>query len=166
MQLLHLYVVGERKLPMDQNIRFCSIGRVDRLPEAVLAEMRHTREMTDANSGLRLCLALDYGARDEIVQAVRGIVFDVQAGRVDSAAISEHTIADYLYTAGMPDPDLMIRTAGEMRISNFLLWQLSYAELWVTDIFWPEFGIEHFRQALISFARRERRFGGLSPEKT
>jgi undecaprenyl diphosphate synthase len=164
MQLLHLYVVGERKLLMEQNIQFCSIGRVDRLPAGVLEEMRQTREMTRANTGLKLCLALDYGARDEIVEAVRSIVTDVQAGRVQASEISERTIADHLYTAGMPDPDLMIRTAGEMRISNFLLWQLSYAELWVTDVYWPEFGVEQFRQALVSFAGRERRFGGLSPE--
>jgi undecaprenyl diphosphate synthase len=164
MQLLHLYVVGERKLLMDQNIRFCSIGRVDRLPEAVLREMRETSEMTRDNTGLRLCLALDYGSRDEMVRAVRSIVSDVQSHRVDADEITERTIADHLYTAGMPDPDLMIRTAGEMRISNFLLWQLSYAELWVTDLFWPEFGVDCFRQALVSFAGRERRFGGLSPE--
>jgi undecaprenyl diphosphate synthase len=165
MQLLHLYVVGERKLLMEQNIRFCSIGRTDRLPAGVLDEMRQTGEITRGNTGLRLCLALDYGARDEIVQAVRSIVEDVQSGDVKPGEISETTIADHLYTAGMPDPDLMIRTAGEMRISNFLLWQLSYAELWVTDVFWPEFGVEQFRQALLGFADRERRFGGLSPDQ-
>ena len=165
MQLLHLYVVAERKLLMEQNIQFCSIGRVDRLPAAVLDEMRETTEMTRANSGLRLCLAIDYGSRDEIVQAVRSIVSDVQSGVIGSDDISERTIADHLLTAGMPDPDLMIRTAGEMRISNFLLWQLSYAELWVTDTFWPEFGVDDFRRALVSFAGRERRFGGLPADQ-
>jgi undecaprenyl diphosphate synthase len=109
-----------------------------------------------------LCLAINYGGRSEMVDAVRRIAAEVKAGRLLPADISEQTLSDYLYTAGMPDPDLMIRTAGEMRISNFLLWQISYAELWVTQLCWPEFQISDLHQAIREFAARDRRFGGLS----
>ena len=164
MGLLKRFVVAERKLLMTQGIRLTSIGRTDRLPKAALTELQATRDLTAGNPGLHLCLAIDYGARHEIVTAVQSIVSKVEAGQLKPAEITEETISDNLYTAGSPDPDLMIRTAGEMRISNFLLWQLSYAELWVTDLFWPEFRAEHFREALKSYAARERRFGGLKPE--
>jgi undecaprenyl diphosphate synthase len=166
MGLLKRFVVAERKLLMQQGIRLTSIGRVDRLPKGALAELQKTRDITSDNAGLNLCLAIDYGARDEIVTAVRSIADKVRAGQLNVDEISEETISSHLSTAGSPDPDLMIRTAGEMRVSNFLLWQLSYAELWVTDLFWPDFRAEHFREALKSFAGRDRRFGGLKPEPT
>ena len=164
MHLLHWYVVAERKLLMEQNVQFCTIGRTDRLPDKVLREVRDTREITSGNTGLNLCLALDYGGRAEIVRAVQTIVADVAAGRLAADQIGEDSIAERLYTANMPDPDLVVRTAGEMRVSNFLLWQMSYAELWVTETPWPEFRVESFREALRGYAKRERRFGGLTTE--
>jgi undecaprenyl diphosphate synthase len=164
MRLLKRFIISERTLLMEQGIRLTSIGRTDRLPKGALNELQKTRDLTAANPGLNLCLAIDYGARDEIVTAVRSIAAKVVSGEVPIDGISEQTITDHLSTAGSPDPDLMIRTAGEMRISNFLLWQLSYAELFVTDLFWPDFRAEHFREALKSYGARDRRFGGLKPE--
>lgn len=164
MRLLQRFVVAERKLLMGQGIRLTSIGRTDRLPKRALAELQKTHALTAANPGLNLCLAIDYGARDEIVTAVRSIAAKISAGEIAETAISEELISAHLSTAGSPDPDLMIRTAGEMRVSNFLLWQLSYAELWVTETFWPDFRAENFREALKSYASRDRRFGGLKPE--
>ena len=118
--------------------------------------------MSAANTGTCLCLAVNYGGRRELVDAVRRLAEKVAAGDLQPDAIDEAAIDGALYTAGMPDPDLMIRTAGEMRISNFLLWQISYAELWVTERCWPEFRPEDFHQALLDYARRDRRFGGLT----
>jgi undecaprenyl diphosphate synthase len=111
---------------------------------------------------MRLCLAINYGARGEIIDAARRIAAEAVAGRLDPAAIDEEAFSARLDTAGMPDPDLLIRTAGEMRISNFLLWQISYAELWVTDVAWPDFKEADLDAAIAAFARRDRRFGGLS----
>ncbi|MBX3441156.1 MAG: di-trans,poly-cis-decaprenylcistransferase [Planctomyces sp.] len=164
MHLLHRYVVSERELLMDQDVRFCSIGRVDRLPKSVHAALEETCRMTAGNRGLRLCLALDYGARDEIVRAVRVLLGAAQTGMLAPADLTEQMISDHLDTAGRSDPDLMIRTAGEMRVSNFLLWQMSYSELWVSQTYWPDFGAEQFREALHDFAARDRRFGGLKGE--
>jgi undecaprenyl diphosphate synthase len=126
-----------------------------------MAEVETTIRLSEQNAGMRLCLALDYGARAEIVDACREIASKVAAGLLDPNSITEDTIAQHLYTAGMSDPDLVIRTAGEMRVSNFLLWQISYAELWVTDTLWPDFRQEHLLAALRDYASRERRFGGL-----
>ena len=165
MNLLRWYVVAERDEIMRQDIRFCTIGRRDRLSPMIRSEVEKTVEMSAGNGGLRLCLALDYGARSEIVEAVRQIAIEVRDGKLTPEEIGEKEISDHLYTAGMPDPDLVIRTAGEMRISNFLLWQISYAELWVTDEFWPDFREELLFSALWDYARRERRFGGLVDSK-
>jgi undecaprenyl diphosphate synthase len=112
---------------------------------------------------MRLCLAINYGSRAEIVDAARSIAHDAAAGRIRPEDVDEESFAARLDTAGMPDPDLLIRTAGEMRISNFLLWQISYAELWVTPVAWPEFEERHLDEAIDAFAARDRRFGGLSP---
>ena len=161
MHLLEQYMIEERATIMRQNVSVSVIGRRDGIPAATLAEMDKTIELSAANSGTRLCLAINYGARGEIVDAVREIAELVRSGRLDPAAIDETTIAAHLYSAGMPDPDLVIRTAGEMRISNFLLWQISYAELWVTERFWPEFEIADLHQAIRDFAARDRRFGGI-----
>ena len=139
MHLLEQYMIEERPTIMEQNIRVDVIGRRDDIPDAVQREMQKTIDMSAANTGLRLCLAINYGSRLELVDAVRQIADEVAAGELDPASIDEETIAEHLYTAGMPDPDLLIRTAGEMRVSNFLLWQISYAEIWVTDHCWPEF---------------------------
>jgi undecaprenyl diphosphate synthase len=161
MHLLEQYMIEERSTILRQNIAVRVIGRRDGIPAATLAEMDRTVEMSAANAGTRLCLAINYGGRGELVDAVRRIAIEAQAGQLEPAAIDEAAIADRLYTAGMPDPDLLIRTAGEMRISNFLLWQISYAELWVTERCWPEFDVADLHQAIRDFAARDRRFGGI-----
>ncbi len=162
MHLLEQYMIEERSTIMEQNIRVSVIGRRREMPEAVQREMQKTINMSATNSGLRLCLAINYGSRLELVDAVRGIAAEVKSGQLDPADIDEQTVAEHLYTAGMADPDLLIRTAGEMRVSNFLLWQISYAEIWVTDHCWPEFRESDLHQAIRDFAARDRRFGGLS----
>jgi undecaprenyl diphosphate synthase len=161
MTLLRKYLVDERAEIMEQNIRFTTIGRRDDLEPAVLQDMDENIRMSQANTGMVLCLAINYGSRGEMVDAIRGIAQQVQSGRLDPDNIDEATVSDALYTAGMSDPDLLIRTAGEMRVSNFLLWQISYAELWVTEKCWPEFDVACLHTALRDFAGRERRFGGL-----
>jgi undecaprenyl diphosphate synthase len=161
MHLLEQYMIEERATIMRQNITVRVIGRREGIPAATLAEMDKTVEMSAANTGTRLCLAINYGGRGEIADAVKQIAAEAKSGRLEPASIDEQTISDRLYTAGMADPDLLIRTAGELRISNFLLWQISYAELWVTDRCWPEFEIADFHQAIRDFAARDRRFGGL-----
>jgi undecaprenyl diphosphate synthase len=162
MHLLEQYMIEERTLIMEQNIRVAVIGRREGIPPATLAEMDKTISMTAENGGMRLCLAINYGGRQEIADAARAIAREVSERRLAAEAIDESTIADRLYTAGMPEPDLLIRTAGEQRISNFLLWQLSYAEIWFTDKCWPEFEEADLHDALACFASRDRRFGGLT----
>ncbi|HEV2969754.1 MAG TPA: isoprenyl transferase [Pirellulales bacterium] len=163
MHLLEQYMIEERATIMAQDICVRVIGRREGIPPATLAEMDKTIEMTAGNRGTRLCLAINYGSRAELLDAVRRVVADVQRGVLDPAQLTESTVAERLYTSGMPDPDLLIRTAGEMRISNFLLWQVSYTEIWVTDLCWPEFREVDLHRAIDSFAARQRRFGGLNP---
>jgi undecaprenyl diphosphate synthase len=165
MHLLEQYMIEERTTIMDNDIRVTVIGRRDGLPQLTIDEMDKTIDMTAANRGMRLCLAINYGARAELLDAVRGIAVEVGAGRRSADAISEQTIAQHLYTAGMPDPDLLVRTAGEMRVSNFLLWQISYSEIWVTDKCWPEFDVPDLHAAIVDFAQRDRRFGGLTRDR-
>jgi undecaprenyl diphosphate synthase len=162
MSLLRQYLVAERPEIMKQNIRFRVVGRRAELAPQVVREIEETERISAANTGLTLALAVNYGSRAEIVDAVRAIAERVRRGELEPAAIGEATISDSLYTAGMPDPDLLIRTAGEMRVSNYLLWQISYAELWVTPVCWPDFTTEVFHAALRDYAGRERRFGGLT----
>jgi undecaprenyl diphosphate synthase len=161
MHLLEQYMIEERATIMRQNIAVRVIGRREGIPDATLAEMDKTVQMSAANTGTRLCLAINYGGRGELVDAVRQIADEARRGTLDPAALDEAAIDARLYTAGMPDPDLLIRTAGEMRISNFLLWQISYAELWVTQRCWPEFAETDLHQAIRDFAARDRRFGGI-----
>ncbi len=161
MHLLEQYMIEERTTIMEQNIRVSVIGRREGVPHEVLREMDKTVAMTRNNSGMQLCLAINYGSRTEMVDAVRRIAERVKAGRLSPEHLTEQTLASHLYTAGMPDPDLLIRTAGEMRVSNFLLWQISYAEIWVTQACWPEFDRRQLHQAIRDFAARDRRFGGL-----
>ena len=161
MHLLEQYMIEERSLLMEQDISVSTIGRRDGIPASVLAEMDRTIEMCAANNGTRLCLAINYGGRGEVVDAVRRIAEDVSTGKLQSDQITEDTVSEYLYTHGMPDPDLLVRTAGEMRVSNFLLWQISYAELWVTERCWPEFELADLNAAIDEFASRDRRYGGL-----
>ena len=164
MRLLHKYVIEERELIMEQGLQFKTIGRRDRLGKQVLKEIDITREQSANNTGMCLCLALDYGSRDEIVTAVQTIAKRSVDGTLVPDDIDEATINDHLYTAGAVDPDLVIRTAGEMRISNFLLWQISYSELWVTEKFWPDFREGDLHDAVRSFGSRERRFGSLESD--
>jgi undecaprenyl diphosphate synthase len=166
MQMYIEYLRNERKTMMDNNIRFRQIGRLENLPDPVLDEVNITLEETKNNDGLTLVLALNYGSRTEILDAVRAIAEKTKAGTLDPRDISEETIASHLYTAGMPDPDLLIRTAGEMRISNYLLWQISYAELYVSDVLWPDFAEPDLHAAIRAFAARNRRFGALDHTNT
>ncbi|MBL9127074.1 MAG: isoprenyl transferase [Verrucomicrobiales bacterium] len=143
------------------NVRLEAIGQIWRLPEFVQEQLRKTRAALAKNNGLTLILCLSYGGRTEIVDAVREIAAQAKAGCIDPAEINERTVAEHLYTRNWPDPDLLIRTSGELRISNFLLWQISYAEFVVTDTLWPEFRKPQFYAALEEYTRRHRRFGGL-----
>jgi undecaprenyl diphosphate synthase len=161
MELLHEYLGKERQKLIDNDIRLQVIGRIDDLPEKARDELRKTVEITRSNQGLLFNLALSYGGRTEIVDACRSIVSaGIEAERIDAELFASH-----LYTAGIPDPDLLIRTSGEMRISNFLLWQIAYAEIWVTETRWPDFRRGHLFQALIDYQGRERRYGGLGPRR-
>jgi undecaprenyl diphosphate synthase len=161
MTLLKQYLLDERQLLQDEQIRFRVIGRREGLSPEVIAEIEQSTALTAGNSGLTLCLAINYGSRNEIVDAVRHLAGQVARGERTAESIDEAALSDAMYTAGMPDPDLLIRTAGEMRISNYLLWQISYAELWVTPRCWPDFDQATLHQACRDFASRDRRFGGL-----
>src|SRR4051812_13678434 len=160
------YLRKERATMMENNIRFRQIGRLENLPDSVLDEMNVTLEETKNNDGLTLVLALNYGSRAEITDAVRDIARKVRDRELRPEEIDEQAISDHLYTAGWPDPDLLVRTAGEMRVSNYLLWQISYAELVVSQTLWPDFSIEDLHGAIREFAGRNRRFGALDATVT
>ena len=161
MHLLEQYMIEERTTIMQQNVRVSVIGRREGIPDSTLDEMDKTVRMSSTNTGTRLCLAINYGARGEIMDAVRSLAADVRAGELSPEEIDEAQLESRLYTAGMVDPDLLIRTAGEMRISNFLLWQISYTELVVTPTLWPDFRKAQFFEALEEYTRRHRRFGSV-----
>jgi undecaprenyl diphosphate synthase len=163
MDLYRKFLIEQRPTILKNHVRFVPIGRRDDIPAEVLAEADRTVELSAKATGLTLCLAVNYGSRGEIADAARSLATRAARGELDPATIDEETFASALNTAGMPDPDLLIRTAGEMRLSNFLLWQLSYAELWVTPRLWPEFRQPDLHAAMRDFAGRERRFGGLEP---
>jgi len=147
------------------NVRIRFIGRRNwRVPRSVLKEIRIAEELTSANTGTTLTIAFNYGGRVEIVDAVRQIAREVAAGRLNPEKIDQETIAERLYAADMPEPDLLIRTSGEMRISNFLLWEVAYSELWFTPIFWPDFTREHLFEAIRDYQKRDRRFGGVAED--
>jgi len=164
MHLLEQYLVQERKEIMDNNIRFTSIGRLDELPEGVRKVLQETIDLSSKNTGMVLSLALAYGGRKEIVDAVRRLAKDVEEGKRKPGEIGEADISQYLYDPGAPDPDLLIRTGGDLRVSNFLLWQISYTELWVTPVKWPEFKKEHLHEAIREFSKRDRRFGNINDQ--
>ena len=166
MQMYIDYLRQERVTMMENNIRFKQIGRLENLPDPVLEEVERALDLTRNNNGLTLTLALNYGSRAEITDAVRAITEKVKRGELQPRDVTEQTISDHLYTAGMPDPDLLIRTAGEMRVSNYLLWQISYAELVVSETLWPDFGAKELHQAIRAFAARNRRFGALDHTNT
>jgi undecaprenyl diphosphate synthase len=161
MGLLRLVLREELAEMGKEGVRLRAMGRLQDLPEAVREELESAIEKTKANTKLDLILALSYGSRVEITEAVKTIAREVKSGQLDAETITEETISQHLYTRGLPDPDLLIRTSGEMRISNFMLWQISYAEIHVTPVLWPDFGQEEFAAALADYARRERRFGGI-----
>jgi undecaprenyl diphosphate synthase len=163
MKLLRRYLVDERGEIMENNIRFTAIGRIEKLPADVREELDETKRLSAGNTGMVLALALSYGARQEIADAARRIAEEAKAGRLDPASIDEAAVAARLYDPEAMDVDLLIRTGGDLRISNFLLWQISYAELWVTPKFWPEFKKDDLHGAILDFNKRERRFGGLGP---
>ncbi|MDX2037976.1 MAG: isoprenyl transferase [Isosphaeraceae bacterium] len=160
-RLLRHFLIVERAELMEQNVRLSMIGRRDGLPEEVLAEFDRTVAETSRNTGMTLCLAVNYGGRTEIADAARKLAEDVLAGRLNPDEIDEDRFASYLYTRDMPEPDLLIRTAGEMRVSNYLLWQISYAEMWVTDVLWPDFRADDLLASCVAYAGRRRKFGGL-----
>lgn len=145
----------------ENNVQLRTIGQTDRLPQTVERELANAIEFTKDNTGLTLNLALNYGSRQEIVQAVHKIAHAVKDGILDLDEIDEELFASYLYTAELPDPDLLIRTSGEMRVSNFLLWQLAYSELYITPVLWPDFTRRDLFIAIVDYQKRNRRFGGL-----
>ncbi|MEW6250894.1 MAG: isoprenyl transferase [Planctomycetota bacterium] len=161
MALYAEYLAAERPTIMDNGVRVVQVGRKAGLPDSVLRELQITEDVSRNNKGLTLCLALNYGSRAEITDAVRTIAERVQRRELRPENITEETISGALYTAGVPDPDLVVRTAGELRVSNFLLWQISYAELHVTPVLWPDFRAPHLYDAIREYARRVRRFGGV-----
>jgi undecaprenyl diphosphate synthase len=146
------------------NVRLTTIGRLEDLPFLAREGMEHGRRILRHNTGLTLNLALSYSSRQEIVEAMRRLAIEVKAGRLQPEDIDEFTVSSHLYTAAMPDPDLLIRTSGELRLSNFLLWQLAYTEIYVTDVLWPDFRRKEFYQALLAYQQRERRFGRVSEQ--
>ena len=162
MRLLKTYLEGNVQRMMDNNVRIRYIGRVHELPREVQDRMHWAEEMTARNTGTTLTLALNYGARSEMVDSFRSLAAEIQSKHIPFDRITEEDIHRHLYTAHMPDPDLLIRTSGEMRISNFLLWQIAYTEIYVTERLWPDFRGIHLLEAVEAFQRRERRYGGLS----
>ena len=160
MNLFREYLKKGRENLVKHDLRFTVIGRRTGIPEDILAEIDESMALTKNNKGLHLCLAVNYGSRGEIVDAVKKIV----GKNILPDQIDEQCISDHLYTAGMNDPDLLIRTAGELRLSNYLLWQLSYAEIWVTEKCWPDFDVALFDQALKDFSQRKRKYGGLDSD--
>lgn len=159
MALLEDYCHDERPTLMDNDIRLTTIGEVRRLPRTTREALAHLAHETRNNRSMTLCLALDYGGREEIVAACKRMVTEACKGQLSASAVDETAIAERLDTAAMPDPDLLIRTSGELRVSNFLLWQLAYAEMHFTQVRWPDFTRQHFDAAISDFGRRQRRFG-------
>ncbi len=160
MSLLKRYLRLELETLMTHNIRFEVLGRLGDLAPDVRRELEIGQQRTARNTGMQFNIALNYGGRTEIVDAVRRII---QAG-IAAADLDERRFAEFLYTAGQPDPDLLIRTSGEMRVSNFLLWQIAYAEIWVTETLWPDFRRRHLLEAIVAYQKRDRRYGGIKQQ--
>jgi undecaprenyl diphosphate synthase len=161
MRLLREYLRKELPVIHKNNIRFLVIGRPDQLPDAVRADVERGMELTAGNTGMKLAVAINYSGRAELVDAFNRILDRARNNALADGPIDEETISQNLYTAGLPDPDLLIRTSGEMRVSNFLLWQIAYAEIYVTETLWPDFTRAQLYEALLDFQKRERRYGGL-----
>jgi len=161
MKLLEHFLKSKTPKMMKQNVRFQAIGRLHDLPQSCQDRLHKSIEQTAQNTGLTLILALSYGGREEIIDGIKSLVESVEKGHLDSAMITGDVFSKHLYTRYFPDPDLMIRTSGEMRLSNFLLWQLSYAEFYITEVLWPDFRKPQLIEAIKVYAKRERRFGGV-----
>ena len=161
MRLLREYLKRELPSIHKNNIRLLIIGRSEQLPEAVRKDIQSAMSVTAKNTGMKLVVALNYGGRAELVDAFNTILQQVRSNGMAAFEADEQTISEHLYTAGLPDPDLLIRTSGEMRVSNFLLWQIAYAEIYVTETLWPDFSRARLLEALVDFQKRERRYGGL-----
>lgn len=164
MHLLEDYLKKERVSLQENNVRLQALGQIERLPARVRAILDETIEALKNNTGLTLNFCISYGSRSEIVRAVQSLAREVSEGQISLADISEETISQRLYTGGLPDPDLLIRTSGEFRISNFLLWQSAYTEFYITDIMWPDFEPQHLRAAVEAYSLRKRRFGSTTDE--
>jgi len=162
MRLLREYLKKELPSIHKNNIRLLIIGRSAQLPDAVQKDIEKAMRLTAQNTGMKLIVALNYGGRAELVDAFNAILDRVRLNGLSAFRVDEETISDHLYTAGLPDPDLLIRTSGEMRVSNFLLWQIAYAELYITEALWPDFSREKLLEAFLNFQKRERRYGGLA----
>jgi undecaprenyl diphosphate synthase len=163
MGLLKHYLRSEMETLLKNDIRFRVVGRPDELAPDIRDELARAVQRTLGNRGLQFNIALNYGGRAEITDAVKRLFTELLENGRDPESIDEQALADHLYTAGQPDPDLLIRTSGELRISNFLLWQIAYSEIWVTDVLWPDFRRRHLLQAITDYQKRERRYGGISP---
>jgi undecaprenyl diphosphate synthase len=166
MRLLEFYLKEEIAELNKSNVRLAAVGRVHELTDSAQKQLEKSIVALKKNTGLTLVLALSYGGRAEIVDAVRSICSEVKSGRLDTADVDEKVISQHLYTRSIPDPDLLIRTSGEMRVSNFLLWQISYAEIYVTETLWPDFRKTAYLKALEDYSGRNRRFGLVSPTET
>jgi undecaprenyl diphosphate synthase len=165
MRLLGLYLKKELKTLMNDGIRLMAIGQTDKLPKPVADLLASVEEKTRCNKKMTLILALSYSGRSEIVDAIRAVCGDIQSRKISAQELSESFFSNYLYTSAIPDPDLMIRTSGEIRISNFFLWQMAYTELYFTETLWPDFRHKAFLTALLNYQQRERRFGKV-PQKS
>ncbi len=161
MSLLREYIDKERKTLLKNNIRFKAIGRLCLLDDKIQRQLRDVEKETERNSGLLFNIALGYSGRAEIIDATKKIIEETMKGKMSAESLGEKTFSRYLYTSGLPDPDLLIRTSGELRISNFLLWQIAYAEIWVTDTLWPDFRRKELFKAIVDYQKRERRYGGI-----
>ncbi|MDP5273473.1 isoprenyl transferase [Chengkuizengella axinellae] len=146
---------------IENNIQIKMIGNKEGLPDYTLKSIENAIELTKNNTGMILNFALNYGSRNEMMQGFNQLFKDIQSGELNEQEITEEVFSSYLHTSGLPDPDLLIRTSGELRISNFMLWQLAYSELWFTDAYWPEFNQDHFLKAILEYQNRARRYGGL-----
>src|SRR5699024_2477537 len=156
-EFLHLYLPEM----IEKNVKISTIGEFSTLPMHTKKAIQYAKDKTAHNDGLLLNFALNYGSRHEIMRAIKHVVADVKAGKISEESLDEELISSYMYTDGIDDPDLLIRTSGEQRLSNFLLWQIAYAEFWFTDVLWPDFTEEIFMEALTDYRSRKRRFGGI-----
>lgn len=160
MWLLKEFLVDQRQIMLDEGIRLQSIGDLSKLPPDVVAVLDETKAATANGDQVDLVLALNYGGRDDLARAIRRMMEDLEQKKLSKEAITETTVSQYLDTVQWPDPELLIRTSGEMRVSNFLLWQISYSEIYVTDVLWPDFSPQHLLEAVLNFQKRDRRLGG------